>query len=190
MVASGGHGFLYFMTDVNSLLRNYRIVAIPERNMGRLQAAEALRLQMRSWQDSAIEYPRSRLVNCAFSKAGSYAGHSVAFRLCVKEADDGPELTRLLGWSISGLIHTVILAMVVLSNLYMTSLRAIPQKEPFRWDVSFMAAPRVEAMVADGIESQKTDVLAESNPGAIADARSQEEVEEYSVIGTSPFCKK
>ncbi len=58
--------------------------------------------------------------------------------------DHGFELTRLLGWSISALIHTVILAMVVLSNLYMTSLRAIPQKEPFRWDVSFMAAPELK----------------------------------------------
>jgi TonB family protein len=168
------------MTDVSSLLRNYRIAGIPGRNMGRPQADEAMRLPMRSWQDSAIEYPRSRLVNCAFPKAGSYAGHSVAFRLCAKEADDGPELTRLLGWSISALIHTVILAMVVLSNLYVTSLRAIPQKEPFRWDISFMATPNVEAMVADGVESQKTDVIAESDPGAIADARSLEQGEEYS----------
>lgn len=178
MVTScGGHGLLYFMTDVSSLLRNYRIAAISERNMSRPQADERLRLPVRFWQDSANEDPRSCLLDCAFPKAGSCAGHSVAFRSCARETDDGSELTRLLGWSISALIHTVILTIVVLSNLYMTSLRAIPQKEPFRWEVSFMAAPRVEAMVAEGIESQKTDVLAESDPGAIADARSLGQVE-------------
>ncbi len=168
------------MTDMSRPLHNYRIAVLPEQNLGRHQGGEALRSHLRTWQDSAIECPEARLVDCAFSKAGSYAGHSVAFRLCAKEADDGPGLTRLLGWSISALIHTVILAMVVLSNLYMTSLRAIPQKETFRWDISFMAAPNVEAMVADGIESQKTDFIAESDPGAIADARSLEQGEEYS----------
>ena len=180
MVAScGGHGLLYFMADVSSLLRNYRIAAISERNMGRPQADEGLRLPVRSWQDSASEDLRSCLLDCAFPKAGSCAGHPVAFRLCAKETDNGSELTRLLGWSISALIHTVILTMVVLSNLYITSLRTIPQKEPFRWEVSFMAAPRVEAVVAEGIESQETGAVVESDPGAIVDARSLEQVEAY-----------
>jgi len=85
-----------------------------------------------------------------------------------------------MGWSISALVHAVILAVVVLINLYMTSLRAIPQKVPFRWEVSFMAAPRVETVVTDGIESQKTGVVAESDLGNLADVRPLEQVEEYS----------
>ena len=181
MVAScGGHGLLCFMTDVSSLLRNYRIAVPLERNMGRPHAGEALRSQWRAWQDSAIASPRSRLVDCAFSKAGSYAGYPVASRSYVKKAHHGFEPTRLLGWSISVLIHAVILAVVALSNLYMSSPRAIPQKEPFRWEISLMAAPRVEVMVADGIESRETSAVEEIDPAAIADARSLEQVEAYS----------
>jgi periplasmic protein TonB len=181
MVAScGGHGLLCFMTDVSSLLHNYQIAALPERNIGRPQPDETLGLQMRAWQDSAIASPRARLVDCAFSKAGSYAGYPVASRSYVKKAHHGFEPTRLLGWSISVLIHAVILAVVALSNLYMSSPRAIPQKEPFRWEISLMAAPRVEVMVADGIESKETGTAAEIDPGAIADARPSEQIEEYS----------
>ncbi len=43
-----------------------------------------------------------------------------------------------------------------------------------------MAAPRVEAVVADGIESQETGAVAEIDPAAIADARPLEQVEAYS----------
>ncbi|MDN5943007.1 MAG: TonB family protein [Nitrospira sp.] len=42
-----------------------------------------------------------------------------------------------------------------------------------------MAAPRVEAVVADGIESQEIEAVAESDPGVIADARPLEQVEAY-----------
>lgn len=167
------------MTDVSRPLHNYRTAVLPEQNMGRHQAGEALRSYFRTWQDAAIESPGARLVDCAFSKAGSYTDHSVASRSYIEEANHGFELTRFLGWSVSAFIHAVILAIAVLSNLYMNSLRAIPQKEPFRWDVSFMAAPRVEAVVADGIESQEIGAVAESDPGAIADARPLEQVEAH-----------
>lgn len=179
MVAGGGHGLLYFMTDMSRRFHNYRIAVLPERNMGRPQAGEALRPQVRAWQDSSIEHPRIRPVDGAFPKADSNTGHSVRSRSYVGEANHGFELTRLLGWSISALIHAVILAIAVLSNLHINSLRAIPQKEPFRWDVSLMAAPRVETVVADGIESQETGAVAESDRDAIADAQPLEQVEVY-----------
>lgn len=177
MVTScGGHGLLYFMTDVSSLLHNYRIAALPERNMGRPQADEALGLQMRAWQ----EYPRSRLVDSVLPKAGVFTDHPIRSRSYVNESSHGSEPSRLLGWSISVLVHAFILAVAVLSNLYLTPLRAAPQKDSFRWDVSLMAAPRVEAVVADGIESQETGAVAEIDPAAIADARPLEQVEAYS----------
>jgi periplasmic protein TonB len=184
MVASyGGHGLLYFMTDVSSLLHNYRIATLPERYIRRLQADEALGIQMHSWQDSAIAYPRSRLVDSVLPKAGVFTDRPIRFRPYVNESGHRPEPSRLLGWSISALVHAFILAVVVLSNLYLTPLRAAPQNDSFRWEVSLMAAPRVEAVVADGIESRETSAVEEVeeiDPAAIADARSLEQVEAYS----------
>lgn len=176
----GGHGLFYFMADVSSLLRNYRIAAFPERNIGRPQADEALGLQIRSWQDSSIEYPRTRLVDSVVPMAGIFTDHPIRSRLHVNELGCGPEPSRFLGWGISALVHAFILALVILSNLYLNPLRATPQKEPFRWEVSLMAAPRVEAVVADGIESQETTPVGEIDPGDLADVRPLEQVKEYS----------
>jgi periplasmic protein TonB len=181
MVAScGGHGLLYFVTDVSCLLRNYRIAVFPERNLGQSQSNETLGPQIRAWQDSAIERPRSCLVSSAHPSVGAYADHPSIFWSYVHDGIYGPKPARFLGWSISVLVHAALLAAIVLSNLYMTSLRAIPQKEPFRWEVSLMAAPNVEAVVADGVESQETASLAEIDPGDMAEARPVEQVEAYS----------
>ena len=161
-------------------MRNYRIAASLDRNMERFQGDEALRSQARSWQDSTIEYPRSRLIDSVLPKAAVFTDQLITSRQYVKSASHGPEPTRLLGWSISALVHVFILGVVVLCNLYLTPLRETPQKEPFRWEVSLMAAPRVEAVVADGIESQETAPVGEIDPGDLADARPLEQVEEYS----------
>ena len=137
-------------------------------------------LQMHSWHDSAIEYSRPRLVDSVLPKAGVFTDHPIRSRPYVNESGHGSEPSRLLGWSISVLVHAFILAVVVLINLYLTPLQAAPQKDSFRWEVSLMAAPRVEAVVADGIESQETAAVAEIDPAAIADAQPLEQVEAYS----------
>lgn len=176
----GGHGLFYFMTDVSSLLHNYRIAVFPERNLDQPQPNGTLRLQMRAWQGSAIKRSGSRLVSSALPSAGVYAAHPAMPRPYVHAGIYEPKPARFLGWSISVLVHACLLAAVVLSNLYMSPLRAMPLKEPFRWEVSLMAAPTVEAVMADGVESQETAPLAEIDPGDMADARPVEQVEAYS----------
>ena len=161
-------------------MSNYRIAIFPEQNLGQPQSNGTLGPRMRAWQDSAIEGPRPRLVSSALPRVGAYADHPSMSWSSIHERIYGPESAGFLGWSISVLVHAVLLATIVLSNLYMTSLRAIPQKEPFRWEVSLMAAPKVEAVVADGVESQATNPLAEIDPGDMADARLVEQVEAYS----------
>lgn len=173
-------GFLYFMADVSRFLHNYRIAVFPERNLDQSQPNGTLRPQMRAWQGLAIKRSGSRLVSFPLPSAGVYAAPPAMPGPYVHAGIYGPKLARFLGWSISVLVHACLLAAIVLSNLYMSPLRAIPQKEPFRWEVSLMAAPTVEAVVADGVESQETAPLAEIDPGDMAEARPVEQVEAYS----------
>lgn len=87
------------------------------------------------------------------------------------------EQATLLGWSISALLHGLVLAVVAVFNLYVTLPRVMPQKEPFRWDVSLMTAPRTEAVVADGAQSQEAFHAAATYPEEagerVADSSSQ-----------------
>lgn len=61
-----------------------------------------------------------------------------------------------LAWSISALFHGTILTLAVAFNLHAPSLPVQLQKEPFRWDVSLMAAPQADVYVADSPESQES----------------------------------
>jgi TonB family protein len=78
-----------------------------------------------------------------------------------------------LGWSISALLHGLVLAVVAVFNLYMTSPRVTPQKEPFRWDVSLMAAPRSQVVVADGAQSQEPFQAVETYPEKTGERNAQ-----------------
>ncbi|MGC4097090.1 MAG: TonB family protein [Nitrospira sp.] len=60
--------------------------------------------------------------------------------------------TTILGWSMSGLFHCILLAAAAVS-VHLATPRADPQKEPFRWEVSLSAAPHSEAVLAAGAES-------------------------------------
>ena len=95
------------------------------------------------------EQPRPMLVSP--SREGSSLGtRRTRAEPCSEEQGYEAEQTMTLGWSISALLHGLVLAVVAVFNLYMTSSRVTPQKEPFRWDVSLMAAPRTQVVVADG----------------------------------------
>lgn len=63
--------------------------------------------------------------------------------------------TAKIGWSISGVVHGVVLAGAILFNLQITFSLPTPQQAAFRWDVSIMAAPSPEATVAEGAKPQE-----------------------------------
>lgn len=79
----------------------------------------------------------------------------------------------LLGWSVSGLLHGGMLAMFAAFSLQITSPRVPPLKEPFRWEVSLMAAPRTDAIVADGIPSPSHEAAVITAMDVTASAESQ-----------------
>lgn len=86
-----------------------------------------------------------------------------------KEVSD-PELTQLLGWSVSALLHGLVLAVVAGVHLQVALQRVTPQKESFRWNVSLVTAPPTEAVVADNIQPQEDFQFAETYPGNRGDA--------------------
>lgn len=67
----------------------------------------------------------------------------------------------MLGWSLSGLLHGIILAAAGVS-VHLSAPYPVPQNQPFRWNVSLSAAPRSEAVVSNGLQSSASA----SNPEA------------------------
>jgi len=63
--------------------------------------------------------------------------------------------TANIGWSISGILHGIVLIGAILFNLQITFSRPTPQQASFRWDVSIMAAPPPEATIAEGATAQE-----------------------------------
>ena len=175
----GGHGLSYFMADMSSLLGNFRFAISPERNTAQPQSSGRPAPRMRAWQNSAIEDSRSRLDSSSLSRAGAYAAHPACPRLYGQAGIYRSHPANALGWSMSVLVHTGIVAAAVLSNLDMPSLQAIPQKNLFRWEVSLLAAPKVDTMVANNVEYQEAAPLAEIDPGAMPDVSPVEPVEVY-----------
>ncbi len=81
------------------------------------------------------------------------------------------EATSLLGWSVSALAHGFMLALVVVLNFHVGQAPVIQQKELFRWEVSLMAAPKVESIVAEGVSQQAATAANESDLQPAVDAR-------------------
>lgn len=81
------------------------------------------------------------------------------------------EEASLLGWSVSAFIHGSMLVIAAAFSLHAAPAPTIPQREPFRWDILLMAAPKPESIVADGARLQ--EVLATEEPGfqSAADAQ-------------------
>lgn len=67
----------------------------------------------------------------------------------------------MLGWSLSGLLHGIILAAAGVS-VHLSAPSPVQQNQPFRWNVSLSAAPRSEAAVSNGLQSSASA----SNPEA------------------------
>lgn len=125
-------------------------------------------------------HPACHVIGSTRRDASATAGRRVMSRSCFEEEVYKSEQTTLLGWSVSALVHGVFLAVVAVFSFHMAPSRAIPQKEPFRWEVSLLAAPKAETMVADGIQPQEAASVAETDPGETTDARSSEQVAEFS----------
>lgn len=96
--------------------------------------------------------------------------------------EDGHEYeqTVLLGWSISALVHGSLLTVVAVFNLHTALTSAIPQKQPFRWDVSLIAAPKDEPMVAQGVQAQSAPEEDAADLQLTDDARPAQQESEYS----------
>lgn len=96
--------------------------------------------------------------------------------------DDGHEFeqTVLLGWSVSALVHSCLLAVSAVVSLQTTQISAMPQKEPFRWEVSLTAAPKDESMVSQGVQAQAASETGETDLLPASDAQPSQQVSEYS----------
>lgn len=90
------------------------------------------------------------------------------------------EQTALLGWSVSALVHGCLLAIAAAVNLHAAHISTIPQKAPFRWDVSLMAAPTNELMAAQSLQPQEASALTAPDVQPAADARLLPDVAESS----------
>lgn len=90
------------------------------------------------------------------------------------------EQAELLGWGVSALVHGFILAVAAVVSLHTAHISAMPQKAPFRWDVSLMAAPKNELMEAQNIQTQEESIQAVPDLQTTADTRPAQEVSESS----------
>lgn len=82
-------------------------------------------------------------------------------------ADQGYALQRFgytsyLGWGVSTFVHGMILAAFTGFSLFWPQTEAVPQKAPFQWKVSLLAAPPTEAAVAEGLQASTDASPAES----------------------------
>lgn len=81
----------------------------------------------------------------------------------------------LLGWSVSALLHGAILAVVAVFGLHLPPSQAMPQKEPFLWEVSLLAAPPIEAATAEGVQSSTEAAAGEPSLHEFQETRSVEQ---------------
>ncbi len=86
----------------------------------------------------------------------------------------------LLGWSVSAFAHGSILVVAAVINFHTTIYAAAPQKEPFRWEVSLMAAPETESIVALGVQAQAALESVEPDLLPVSDAQPSSQASEYS----------
>lgn len=180
MVAGyGGHGLYYFMADMSGLVGNFRVAISPERNTAQPQPSGRPAPQIGAWQHSAIEGSQSRLASSSLSMAGVFAAYPGLPRSYGQAGIYRAHPANALGWSMSVFVHAGIVAVVVLSNLNMPSLKAIPQKDLFRWEVSLLAAPKADTVVANNVEYQEAVPLAEIDLGDRPDVSPAEPVEAY-----------
>jgi len=150
MVASAAMGFLFISvgSDVDSFISH----ALPSSSGQEERRA-------RAWLDGHEVHGTSYR-----------AAHSVDRSASADDAYDS-EPTALLGWTVSALIHGSVLAAAALLTVHTSLIPPIPQKEPFRWDVSLMASPQDQPMIAQGVSPQEASAAAEPDLQTTVDAR-------------------
>lgn len=99
---------------------------------------------------------------------------------CPSVEDEGAETEEasLLGWGVSAFAHASVLAIAAAFNLHAALAPAMPQKEPFRWDIALMAAPEAESIVADGARLQQAIAAEEPGLQPAADVQQIEQASE------------
>lgn len=113
------------------------------------------------------------------SASTSVGGGRPASLPCDDEAYVSEQM-EFLGWTVSALVHGFILAVSAVASFQTVSLSAMPQKEPFRWEVSLMTAPKVESMVAQSVQAQAASEAVGTDLLPTADAQPSQQVSEYS----------
>lgn len=98
---------------------------------------------------------------------------SVAAREDGPQEDGDPTPLYILGWSVSALVHGAVLAVAAVVTLHVPMLSVPPQKQPFRWEVSLMAAPREEPLSAEGLQASDAVTEAEVPPAVNAGGSAQ-----------------
>ncbi|WP_181416834.1 energy transducer TonB [Nitrospira lenta] len=157
---------------MNSFFRNAQL-SIPAKQ-GWERRSVGIRLpQHQPYRSAPLADP------CGQTSVGSAAGRLILPPMLRGDGDDS-EQTALLGWSISALVHGCLLAVAAVVNLHTAQISAIPQKAPFRWDVSLMAAPTNELMAAQSLQPQEVSALAAPDLQPAADARPSPDVSESS----------
>ena len=111
---------------------------------------------------SVHDQPESGVIESPSREKSALGVRQPASQLCREEEVHDAEQSTLLGWSISALIHGLVLTVVAVVNLHVTLSRMTPQKESFRWEVSLMTAPPTEVVVANGVQSQEDFQAAET----------------------------
>jgi len=177
MVATGDHGlFISMGFNMNRALRQARAARLMEEKKERRRVGAWVR-----WYGARQP---------VFSAEHSCQSPSGAVSRSQRASLDRPlvpieserleiEETSLLGWSVSAFIHGSVLAIAAVVNFHVGGLLALPQKELFRWDVSLMAAPEVESIVADSVRQQEIAVEKELDFQPAVDKRQVEQVSEY-----------
>ncbi|MCS6286525.1 MAG: energy transducer TonB [Nitrospira sp.] len=90
------------------------------------------------------------------------------------------EQLALLGWSISAFAHGIILAVAAVINFHAMVHTALPKNELFRWDVSLMAAPKTESVMAQGVQAQAAPEAVETDLLPNPDAQPMHKASEHS----------
>ncbi|WP_173050234.1 energy transducer TonB [Nitrospira sp. KM1] len=97
-----------------------------------------------------------------------------------KRAPRSYKRTIALGWSVSALVHVFAAVTAAFLGLYTASKQADIRSEPFRWEVSLIAAPQQTTMVAEGAQAQVNAPMAETDRQSMPDDRVMKHVAEYS----------
>lgn len=95
---------------------------------------------------------------------------------CRQIFPQGSVQTSFLGWSVSALVHGFVLAMVATFSLHPAKSETRPEKAPFRWEVSLLAAPPSDVAVADSMQASAVAAVTDTSQAEIPEASPSEPV--------------